>query len=313
MTGYRHLDASEIAALLPGAALSGPMCAIESLGLVDARATERVLTYAQSEQFLAAALRNDRVVGVVTTERLYLQRRAEFGQRCAVLVDDPHQAFWGLHLRLFRDSSFYQAPRAGRSPEIGDSRVAPSAVVHDGVRIGDRCRIADHVVVHAGTVIGDDVVIQAGTIVGSEGFEYKTLGGVRTLVPHDAGVRIGDRVEIGANCAIDRGLLAQDTTIGEDTKMDNLVHVSHACRIGKRCLIAALVAVGGSVCLDDGVWLGPNSAISNRVTVGRGGNVSLGAVVVSDVEPDQKVSGNFAVEHGAFLKLFMEQLRAAKR
>ena len=37
---------------------------------------------------------------------------------------------------------------------------------------------------------------------------------------------IGDYVEIGANCTIDRGALDK-TVIGAGTKLDNLVHIGH--------------------------------------------------------------------------------------
>jgi UDP-3-O-[3-hydroxymyristoyl] glucosamine N-acyltransferase len=311
MIEFQHLDASEISSLIPGVELAGCPCVFASLGLVDTRATGRVLTYAESEGFVRAALRNQAVAGIVTSEQLYRNCAAGFGNRCAVLVDNPREAFWNLHLLLFHRTEFYRFAGAGAPAEIGQSQIARSAVIEDGVRIGDRCVVGDHVVIHANTGIGDDVVIRANTVVGCEGFEYKWIAGRRVHMPHDAGVQIGDGVEIGTQCAIERGMLSRDTVLGEQTKLNNLVQVAHSSHIGQRCLLAASAVVGGSTQMGDEVWIGPGAVISNNLRIGRHANVSLGAVVVDDVPERQKVTGNFAVRHDAFLRQFMDVLRAA--
>ena len=54
-----------------------------------------------------------------------------------------------------------------------------------------------------------------------------------------------DDVEIGAHDGIDRAAMGS-TVIGKGTKIDNLVHIGHNCKIGPNCLIVAQTGISGS-------------------------------------------------------------------
>jgi UDP-3-O-[3-hydroxymyristoyl] glucosamine N-acyltransferase len=91
------------------------------------------------------------------------------------------------------------------------------------------------------------------------------------------------------------------TEIGADTKISTGCSISHHVRIGLRCRIGASATILGSVVIDNDVWVGPSATISNLVRVGAGASISLGAVVVRNVRPAERVTGNFAIDHDAFL------------
>ena len=191
------------------------------------------------------------------------------------------------------------------------TQIALSAIIHasafvapENVIIGERTIIGPLAVVERGTIIGHDCNIGPGVVIGGNGFEVREIDGQRRVVPHGGGVRLGNRVELQANTSVTRSLFSGFTEIGDDSATDNLVHVAHNVRIGKRCRLAAAAMIAGSTTLGDDVWVGPNATVSNGLNIGHGAQITLGAVVVKDVAPGEKVSGNFAIEHRAFMKFF---------
>ncbi len=165
------------------------------------------------------------------------------------------------------------------SAEIGEgAAIGPLVVIGARVRIGVRARIASHVSIAEDTVIGDDALIhpgcrigarvvigdrliaQPGAVVGADGFSFVTpeksrVEEVRASLGTEAeavnaswtrihslgGVEIGDDVELGANSCIDRGTI-RATTVGNGTKLDNLVHIAHNCEVGDDVLLCGMSA-----------------------------------------------------------------------
>ena len=118
--------------------------------------------------------------------------------------------------------------------------------------------------------IGNDVIIGPNSTIGSRGFEFIRNEGQIIAVEHAGGVKVEDRVEIQANCAIDCSVFGEFTEIGEESKLDNLVHIAHNVIIGKRCLLAACAMVAGSTSIGDDVWIGPGTSISSEINIGDG-------------------------------------------
>jgi len=143
---------------------------------------------------------------------------------------------------------------------------------------------------------GKNVIIWPGTIIGADGFGFeRNEKGELEKFPHIGGVVIGDNVEIQANCTVDRGTL-DDTIIGEGTKLDNIVHVGHNCKIGKHCFIAGGTVFGGSVTVGDYTDFGLNCVILPGITIGHHCNIGASAVVTKDVPDNMTVAGNPARE-----------------
>ena len=130
---------------------------------------------------------------------------------------------------------------------IGDnSNIGSHTIIGQKASIGKNCNIFSNIHIYYGTNIGDNAIIHSGTVIGSDGFGFVTDEDINYKIPQNGNVIIGNNVEIGANCAIDRGTIG-DTIIEDQCKLDNHVHLAHNVRLGKGCLLTAAVTIAGSV------------------------------------------------------------------
>ena len=165
----------------------------------------------------------------------------------------------------------------GRQVRIGaETRLSP------GVKIQERCQVGAKCIIHAGTVIGSDGF---GFIPGKDGYEK---------IPQIGVVEIGDQVELGANCAIDRASL-DATVIGSGTKFDNQVHIAHSVRIGSNCIILAGTVIGGSAEIGNNSTISGNVTIRDHCKIGEGCQVVGGSVIYEDMSPGSAAWGNPAM------------------
>lgn len=154
------------------------------------------------------------------------------------------------------------------------SRVYPFAYIGEDCVLGEDCAIYPHVVLYQQVRLGDRCMVHAGTVLGADGFRYNFDGNRQVKVPHVGGVKLGDDVEVGALTAVDRAT-AGETSIGDDTKIDNLVQVAHNVRIGRHTVVAGLTGISGSTSVGDRVTIAGNVGFADHVTVGD--DVTLGA------------------------------------
>ena len=178
----------------------------------------------------------------------------------------------------------------GRNAAIGQRcHLGCNVVLGEGVRLGDDCRVgAQTAISHA--VIGDRVTIASCVSIGGQGFGFVAGANGMLRMLHVGCVIIGADVEIGANCAIDRGA-AGDTVIGAGTMLDNLVQIGHNVRLGQHCVLSGQVGIAGSTVLGDGVMVGGQTAISDHLTIGSGARIAGKSGVMRDVAPGEKVGG----------------------
>lgn len=200
--------------------------------------------------------------------------------------EDSYGSFYvewpsGTNARIYSESRIARDVRIGWFSTIG-----PDTKIGKGTVIGPGCHI-EH------TDIGEDCVIGSNVTIGGVGFGYEDVDETGEILnfPHIGRVVIGDRVDIGSSTCIDRGALG-NTVIGDDCKLDNLIHCGHGMVLGKRCKVIALSIIAGSCKIGDDVWIAPAAAIRDWRTVGNGSVVGLGAVVTKDVPPGVTVVGN---------------------
>jgi UDP-3-O-[3-hydroxymyristoyl] glucosamine N-acyltransferase len=174
--------------------------------------------------------------------------------------------------------------RIGAGADIG-----PNAVIGPGVTIGRRTRVGPGACLFF-ALVGDDVTILAGAVIGEQGFGVAGDASGPVDVPHLGRVIIQDRVTVGANSTIDRGVF-DDTIIGEGAKLDNLCHVAHNVTVGRGVLIAAFAGISGSTTIGDGVTMGGRVGVADHRTIGAGATLAGGSAVFQDVPPGEVWSG----------------------
>ncbi len=187
--------------------------------------------------------------------------------KALLISDDPFRDFNRLS-NYFKP--FEPAKQSiATSAKIGKNTIIqPNVFIGNHVVIGDNCVIHANVTIYDNCVIGNHVTIHSGTILGADAFYYKNRPTGYDKLVSCGRVVIKDHVDIGANCTIDKGVTG-DTTIGEGTKLDNLIQIAHDTVIGKKCLLASLTAVAGCTVIEDEVTIWGQCGIVSGITIGK--------------------------------------------
>jgi UDP-3-O-[3-hydroxymyristoyl] glucosamine N-acyltransferase len=276
------------------------------------------ITFIENERY-AKMLRTSPASAVIVGPHF---KRATTGEREPTLplieVDDPMLAFlavrshlvgaskprWsGIHpqawvapsAKIGANVAIYPFASVGAEAEIGDG-----TTLHPGVVVGDRCKIGRDVVIHPNAVLyrdvvlGDRVEIHAGTVIGGDGFGYRLIDGRHVKVPQAGRVEIGDDVEIGSNCTVDRATF-EATRIGAGSKIDNLVMIGHNNQIGRHNLLCGQVGIAGSCKTGDYVVMAGQAGIKDNREIGDRVIVGAQAGVHRNIPSGQEVLGSPAI------------------
>jgi len=217
--------------------------------------------------------------------------------KALILSDDPFRVFNSLTLHFM--------PRQTWTPESNNihptAQIAPGVVMGKNVRIGADTVIHPNVVIYDNTTIGDRVEIHANTVIGGHAFYYKKRNPHFEKMHSCGGVLIGDDVEIGCACTIDKGVSGL-TEIREGAKLDNQVHIGHDTVIGRFCLLAAQVGVAGVTVIEDGVTLWGQVGVRSDAVIGAGAVVLAQSGVSKSLEGGKTYFGSPAAESREKLK-----------
>ncbi len=236
-----------------------------------------------------------------------------------IRVSDPYAALTILMIEIHGYRKHRRPETAGNEPFVAPSAtigegaviypgvtidedvvIGRGAVIYPGCYVGPRSRIGDklllypNVVIYDDTIIGDRVTIHAGTVVGNDGLGYAPLNGKWIKIPQIGIVEIGDDVELGSNCSIDRATIGK-TTIGSGTKFSNLIAVGHGTHIGVDCMLVAQVGVAGSVEVGKHVTMAGQAGIVGHIRIGDNATIGAKAGVTSNVPDGETVLGQPAV------------------
>ena len=188
------------------------------------------------------------------------------------------------------------------------ARIFEGSVIYPGCFIGEDASIGEHtilypnVVLYEGCSVGRHCIIHAGVVIGSDGFGFAWDGTSHLKVPQKGIVIIGDHVEIGSNCTIDRAALTS-TRIGSDVKMDNLVQIGHNVVVGDHTIIVAQTGISGSVRIGAGVVLAGQCGVAGHVTIGDGVIAAARTGIASDIPAGKVISGLPAMDHRHWLRV----------
>jgi len=229
---------------------------------------------------------------------------------CAILVSDRPQAAWAavarkLHRPIQADAdqgmihpgaqleagvNFAPGVVIAQGACIGRGTILqPGAVIGPGVEIGRNCLVGVNASIGF-ALIGDGVSILAGARIGEAGFGVTGDAKGAVDVPQLGRAILQDNVTVGANSCIDRGAW-DDTVIGENSKLDNLVHVAHNVRMGRNCRLAAYTGISGSVTIGDGAIFGGRSGVADQLSIGAGAAIGAAAGVFKSVPAGEVWTG----------------------
>ena len=235
----------------------------------------------------------------------------------ALITDEPYLKL-ALASKFFayRLESRAEAPYVGRDCDIDESvRFGKNVTVGDNVIILAGCYVGDHVTIGSGTMlhpnvtiyhhtkIGAECIIHSGTVIGCDGYGFAhTKQGEHVKIYQNGNVLVEDKVEIGANCAIDRAVFGT-TYIRKGTKLDNLIQIAHNCDVGEHTLCAAQVGLAGSTTLGRNVVMGGQSATAGHLKVGAFATIAGKCGVTKSLEGGKTYAGFPAVEHKMWLRM----------
>jgi UDP-3-O-[3-hydroxymyristoyl] glucosamine N-acyltransferase len=276
------LTVAEIAALCNGEAHGDTRRVITGANSLE-NAAETDLSFVASAKAAAAALSSR--AGCL----ILLDGFDEISDRPVIRVPDPRAAFARALAALYPNPRpaphIHPTAVISSSATLGqDCFIGPHVVVGDQTRIGNRCFLANNssignrvvigddtvlhpnVTLYDGTHIGSRVILHSGAVIGADGFGFTLAGDRYEKFPQVGAVEIGDDVEIGSNCCIDRAALGL-TRIAEGTKLDNLVHVAHNCTIGRHVVIAAQAGFSGSITVGDYAVIGGQAGLGEKARI----------------------------------------------
>ena len=189
----------------------------------------------------------------------------------------------------------------GKNVKIGNnSQIGANSIIGSNVIIGKNCTIGYGSIIR-NSIIGDNVVIQDNCKIGQKGFGFIPIKGKNFKFPHVGKVIIRKNVEIASSCTIDRGSI-DDTIIGDNTYIDNQVHIAHNVKIGSNCMIAGQVGFAGSSKIGNDVKIGGQAGISGHLKIGDNVKIGGGSGVVKNVNDNQALMGYPAIPLKEFLK-----------
>ncbi len=203
--------------------------------------------------------------------------------KALVFHDKPFDAFIKLihQFRPFEQSNEIISHKA----IIGEGTVIqPGAFVGNYVKIGRNCLIHANVSIYDHTEIGDNVIIHSGSVLGADAYYFQRRPEGYKKFESCGRVIIGNRVEIGALCSIDKGVTG-DTIISDGTKLDNHCQIGHDTYIGQNCLIGSHAAIAGVTRIEDDVILWGRVSVNKDLVIGKG------AIILATSGVDKSIEG----------------------
>jgi UDP-3-O-[3-hydroxymyristoyl] glucosamine N-acyltransferase len=245
----------------------------------------------------------------------------------AIISDNPYLSmayatkyFAKDLIRDTKPASIADSATVEKNVSVGNGSIIGSDVmILSGVCIGCDVVIGNNTIIHPNvtiyndTIIGDDCIIHSGTVIGSDGFGYAhTDLGEHIKIYHSGKVVIENKVEIGANSAIDRAVFGE-TLVKEGSKIDNLVQIGHNCTIGEHSIIVGQTGISGSAKLGRNVVMGGQSAAAGHLEIGDFTTIAARGGVTKSIKGGETYGGFPLIKHRDWLKLQAKIARLLKK
>jgi len=318
--------AEQIAGMLEGTVEGNSSAEVSGLSKIE-EGKAGTLTFLANPKYISHIYTTGASIAIVSKDFVAEQALPE--TLTLIRVADAYGSF----AKLLEAYSQFKRPRPGIHPSavidssalIGENvHVGAGVVIEAGASIGNNAvvmaqsylgehvKIGDFTMVHPGVkvysecVIGSNCTLHAGVIIGADGFGFAPQADNRyAKVPQIGNVVVEDRVEIGANTAIDRATLGS-TFIREGVKLDNLIQVAHNVEIGKNTVIAALTGIAGSTKIGENCMIGGQVGIAGHLTIANGVKIAAQTGISASVLKENVVlQGTPAVDTMDFKKSYI--------
>lgn len=199
-------------------------------------------------------------------------------------------------LRKEEQAKGYKRTDAGYYTGV-NVKIGRNAYIEPNVLIGHEVEIGDNAVIMSGSVIkhamiGDNFLCNENAVIGDYSFtQAEDSAGNKFRIPAMGRVIIGNHVEVGACNDVAMGACG-DTVLEDYVKLDGLVHIGHEAYLCRNVEVTAGAIVAGFVELNERSYLGVNSCIRNRISIGSDAVIGMGAVVTKSVESGMTIAGN---------------------
>ena len=267
--------------------------AINGLNLCN-RNTEKtsILSYATKIDYLENVIKNTSIKALIVPDFEISLYKEKLASKDIALVphEFPEWAFYDVHDYLADKTDFYNI--YDFSKVLGKNcSIHPSAIIEDGVTIGNNVTIGANTIIGSGSVLCDGVKIGKNSTIASEGFQIIRKNFVNRQVRHFGGLYIDSDTCIGDNVCVCRSLFEGNTYVGKNVMIDNLSYIAHNCHIDDNAVITAGVMLCGSSKVERGAWIGVNSSVLNRVVVEENAMVGIGSVVTRNIDKNTVAYG----------------------
>lgn len=270
----------------------------DSLGLANSQ-KQNTLSFCDDKKFIASINKNESITGVFTTSEF---SKMISDNKNKVICSDPRWAFFTLYNHV-EEKKYRKVP----------TKIDKTATIHHtahiseyNVVIGKNVSIGPNTMVYPDVEIKDGCTIGSNSVLGCDDVEAKFTSKGLINVFHGGKLVINEYVKIWNSTTIVKGIYDRDTTIGSGSFIANNCDIGHGVQIGENSLLLSACVICGSANVGNNVRVSPGATISNKVNLGDNSEVTLGAVVIKDVKPNEKVSGNFAMEHNKFLYKYIK-------
>lgn len=259
-----------------------------------------VLSFLEDAEYIDLLPKN--ITMILTTSQVYPSLSGLPYGIC--VISEPRNAFFLVHNYLAGQDGYRR--RKFPNQIHSTAKISPLAYIEDtNVIIKAGVQIEPFAVVYSNSTIECNAIIRASASIGGVGYEFKRTGDGIIGVTHSGGTIVCENTEIHYKATVDKALYPwDDTVIGSNSKILAQTYVAHGCKVGSRAVIGSHASLGGRIVFGDDVKIGDGSVIRQLVTIQNKAHANEGAVITKSVGEREIVSGNFAILHSDFVKLY---------
>lgn len=317
-----EFTASQIAGFINGKIIGDENALVRGVSPIE-NAEENHLSFIAQSRF-AHYIDGSKCSVLIVSERLL---SAKSYKPTIIAVEDAYLAFQVL-MNLYQQmqtkrtgidkgSFFHETAKVGEDVYIGaftyvsenakigsGTQIYPQVYIGKGVKIGKNCKIDSGARIYDYCVIGDNCVIHSNTVIGGDGFGFQLTEASFVKIPQLGNVIIGNDVEIGSNCSIDRATIGS-TMIGNGTKIDNLIQIAHNVKIGENNVIAAQAGIAGSTTIGDWNQIGGQVGVVGHIKIGNQVKIQAQSGINKNVDDQEILYGSPAIPASDFRRNYV--------